>query len=50
MLYRNNLKDREFGHEAPQIFDSERATIAEGQGANEDQKFEVRPTQPKTNS
>ena len=31
-VYRNNLKNREFGKKAPQNFDSERATIARGCG------------------
>ena len=33
-LYTNNLKNREFGKEAPQIFCSERVTIAERQGTS----------------
>ena len=41
LLYRNNLKNRNFGKEAPQNFDSERATIAERQGASENQNCEV---------
>lgn len=49
-LYRNNLRNREFGHKAPQIFDSEQVTIAEGQGTSENQKGGVAPTQPKTDS
>jgi len=49
-LYRNNLKNREFGKEAPQNFDAERATIAEGQGASEHQNSEAKPTKPKPDS
>jgi hypothetical protein len=49
-LYRNNLKNREFGKEDPQNFDSERAIIAERQGASENQNSEVNPTQPKPDS
>ena len=49
-LYRNNLKNRNFGKEAPQNFDSERAPIAEKQGASENQKSEERPTPSKTDS
>ncbi len=48
--YQNNLKSRDFGKEAPQNFDPERATIAERQGASEDRNSEVKPTQPKTDS
>ncbi len=50
VVYRNNLKSRNFGKEAPQNFDPERATIAERQGASEDRNSEVKPTQPKTDS
>ena len=49
-LYRNNLKNRNFGKEAPQNLDSERATIAERQGASENQNYEVKLTLPKTDS
>jgi len=49
-LYRNNLKNWDFGKEAPQNFDSERATIAERQGASENQNSEEKPTQSKTDS
>src|ERR1700694_2228310 len=45
----NNLKNLEFGKEAPQNFYSERATIAERQGASENENSEAKPTQPKTN-
>jgi hypothetical protein len=47
-LYRNEFKIWEFGKEAPQNFDPERATIAERQGASEDQNYEAKPTRPKT--
>ena len=50
MLYPNNLKNREFGKEAPQNFCSERATIAERQGASKNKNSEIKPTPPKTNS
>lgn len=49
-LYTNNLKNREFGKEAPQNLCSERATIAERQGASENKDSEVKPTPPKTDS
>ena len=49
-IYRNHLKNREFGKEAPQNFDSERATIAERQGASENHNSEGKPTPPKTDS
>ncbi len=48
--YPNNLKNREFDKEAPPIFCLEKATIAFGQGASEDKKLGVKPTQSKTNS
>jgi glutamyl-tRNA reductase len=48
MLYRNNLKNREFGKEAAPNFCPERATIAERQGASEDKNFAAKPTLPKT--
>ena len=44
-LYRNNLKNREFGKEAPQNFDLEQATIAGRQGASENQNSEAPPCQ-----
>ena len=50
LLYRNNLKDREFDKEALQNFDAEQATSADRQGASEHQNSEVKPTQPKTDS
>ena len=43
-VYRNNLKNWNFGKEAPQNFDSERATIAERQGTSENRNSEVKPT------
>ncbi len=49
-LYPNNLKNWEFDKEAPQNFCSERVTIAEGQGASENENSEAKPTQSKTNS
>ncbi len=49
-IYRNNLKNREFGKEDPQNFCSQRATIAEWQDASENKNYEVNPTQPKTDS
>jgi hypothetical protein len=48
LLYRNNLKNREFDKEAPQNFRSERAIIAGRQGASENENFEEKPTQSKT--
>ncbi len=49
-LYRNHLKNRDFGKKAPQNFDPERATIAERQGASEDRNSEVEPMPSKTDS
>ena len=49
-LYPNNLKNREFDKKGPQNFCSERATIAERQGASENKNSEANPTQSKTNS
>jgi uncharacterized protein involved in exopolysaccharide biosynthesis len=49
-LYTNNLKNREFDKKGPQNFCSERATIAERQGANENKNYEANPTQSKTDS
>ena len=49
-IYRNNLKNWEFGKKAPQNCDSERATIADRQGVSENRNFEEKPTPPKTNS
>lgn len=48
--YRNNLKNSELGKEAPQNFNSERATIAKGQGASENNNSEVKLTQSKADS
>jgi uncharacterized membrane protein YtjA (UPF0391 family) len=50
VLYRNNLKNREFDKEAPQNSCSERATIAERQGASENKNSEVKPTRSKPDS
>ncbi len=50
LIYRNNLKNREFGKEGPQNFASERATIAQWQGASEKGNSEANPTRPKTDS
>ncbi len=49
-LYRNHLKNREFGKEAPPNSHAERVTIAERQGTSEHANLEVKPTQPKTDS
>jgi hypothetical protein len=49
-LYPNNLKNWEFGEEAPQNSHLERANIVGVQGASEDENFEEKPTLPKTNS
>ncbi len=49
-LYQNYLKNRDFDKEALHNFDPEEATIAERQGASEDRNYEVKPTQPKTDS
>ncbi len=48
-LYRNNLKNREFGKD-PQNFCSKRANIAYGQGVSENKNYEVNPMPPKTDS
>jgi hypothetical protein len=48
--YQKNLKNGEFGKEDPLDFRLERATIAEGQGASENEKAKTNPTQPKTPS
>ena len=47
--YLNNLKSGEFDQKAPQNSCPERVTIAERQGTSEDNHFEVKPTQSKTN-
>jgi|GEM_PF-1644716 len=49
-IYTNNLKNREFDKKGPQNFCSERATIAERQGASENKNYEVNPTQSKPDS
>src|SRR5579862_9131184 len=49
-LYRNNLKNRNFGKEDPQNVHSERGTIAERQCPSENANCEENPTQPKTDS
>jgi len=49
-IYRNNLKNREFGKEEPQNFCSERETIAKRQGSSKNRNFEEMPTPPKTDS
>ncbi|HEX4839233.1 MAG TPA: hypothetical protein VFU89_02185 [Rhabdochlamydiaceae bacterium] len=49
-LYSNNLKNREFDKKGPQNFYSERATIAERQGASENKNSEANLTQSKTDS
>src|SRR5579872_6632848 len=50
IIYRNCLKNRNYAEEAPQNFDSERATIAEWQGARENRNCEVKPTTAETDS
>jgi hypothetical protein len=50
LVYRNNLKNREFDQEAPQNLCSERATIALAQGASENKNSEEKLTQSKTDS
>src|SRR5579862_5018128 len=49
-LYRNNLKNRNFGKEDPQNVHSERGSIAERQGPSESANCEENPMQPKTDS
>ncbi len=49
-VYRNNLKNRDYDKEALQNFDSERATIAERQGASENRNSEEKPTPAETDS
>ena len=49
-IYTNNLKNREFDKEGPQNFCSERATIADRQGASENKNYEANPTQSKPDS
>ena len=50
ILYRNNLKNRDFGKEGSQDLHSERETIAERQGSSENASPEANPTWPKTHS
>ncbi len=49
-LYKNSLKNWEFGKKAPQNFNSERANIVETQDVQENQNSEEKPTPPKTDS
>ena len=49
-IYRNNLKNRDFGKEGPQNLHSERGTIAERQGPSENANSEANPTLPKSDS
>jgi acetate kinase len=46
ILYRTRPQTWKYGKEAPQNFWSERATIAERQGASENENYEAKPTQP----
>ncbi|HSX03602.1 MAG TPA: Lpg1974 family pore-forming outer membrane protein [Rhabdochlamydiaceae bacterium] len=48
-IYPKNFENGEFDKKASQNSDLERVTIAQEQGASEDQNFEVKPTQSKTN-
>src|SRR5579862_5558247 len=48
-LYTTCLKNWEFDKKASQNSDLERATIVRAQGASEDENFEKKPTQSKTN-
>ncbi|HSX03757.1 MAG TPA: cytochrome D1 domain-containing protein [Rhabdochlamydiaceae bacterium] len=48
-LYPKNFENWNFDKKAPRNSDLERVTIAREQGASEDQNFEVKPTQSKTN-
>ncbi len=50
IVYRNNLKNRDFGKEALQNSHSERTTIVERQGVSENVNFKETPTPPKTDS
>lgn len=50
VLYRNNLKNREFDKEAAQILESGTSDIVNNQGASEDPKFWPMPTPWKTDS
>src|SRR5579862_5224348 len=49
-VYRNDLKNREFDKKASQNSHLERATIVRAQGASEEENFEKKPTQLKTDS
>ncbi|MDP1608286.1 MAG: AAA family ATPase [Chlamydiales bacterium] len=49
-LYRNNLKNRDFGKEAPQNFLSGTNDHCRKQGMSEDKNFGVKPMQTKTDS
>jgi len=48
-LYTTCLKNWEFDKKASQNSDLKRATIVRAQGASEDENFEKKPTQSKTN-
>jgi hypothetical protein len=50
LLYRSNLKNWEFDKEAPQNFCLEGASIAERQGASENENYEVKPMRSKNDS
>ncbi len=49
-LYREWLKNREFGQEAPQIFVPERGAVFENTARSEGQKCGAKPTPPKPDS
>lgn len=49
-LYANNLKNQEFGNEAPENSCLEQATVAQDQGASEEKNSEGKPTYSKTDS
>ncbi|HSX04230.1 MAG TPA: dihydrodipicolinate reductase C-terminal domain-containing protein [Rhabdochlamydiaceae bacterium] len=48
-VYPKNFENWNFDKKAPRNSDLERVTIAQEQGASEDQNFEAKPTQSKTN-
>src|SRR5580700_11312983 len=50
MLYRNNLKNREFDKETSQNSHLEQATIVRAQALSEDENYEKKPTLSKTDS
>jgi hypothetical protein len=50
VLYRNNLKNRDFGQEAPHRFDPERATIAREARRERGAERSGKLTPPKTDS